>query len=151
MFDGIKSGAKVFLNNQLVLQSSNQFIRHTIEVTEQNSGGLLRLLFPPSNSSLNDDARWMACSGAWDWAPYSSTANSLGAPTFSKGLWKTAYLVSVPALAAAIASVGTEIFYLGPPPSAPLSSDTAGPFAVSVSVELLLSPGAQGAVRAWGS
>ena len=37
----------------------------------------------------------MACSGAWDWAPYATTTLSDGRHTFSKGLVKSVYLLPV--------------------------------------------------------
>ena len=44
-----------------------------------------------SCASLFDNAqgRYMACSGGWDWAMYSSSTTPLGLPTLSFGFWKS--------------------------------------------------------------
>eukprot|EP01047_Picozoa_sp_COSAG01_P000930 COSAG01_NODE_19_length_39011_cov_38.134968_4_plen_160_part_00 len=103
---------------------------------------MLKLVFPPSNHTLNDEARWMACSGAWDWAPYTATYNSAKAHTFTKGIWKSIYLVGVPEGGAALEHLQPRITYDGSYPSAPLSDQSAAGWTVVVRVHLV-GPAAQ--------
>ncbi len=76
----------------------------------------------------------MACSGAWDWAPYGTTFTAGKDHTFSKGIVKSVYLV--PITAAGIAHAVPQIFYTGPYPTSPLTPATASPFNVTVDVVL---------------
>ena len=48
------------------------------------------------------EGRFMACTGGWDWAPYSASttknsgnATSADAPSFSKGIWKSVYVKQI--------------------------------------------------------
>ena len=132
----------VFLNGAWLGGFQDQFLRYTFPV-----GGLLlrgtnalSVVFTTSADPRNADGRWMACSGAWDWAPYGTTFTAQQDHTFSKGIVKSVYLV--PASRATIAHVVPRAYYAGPYPTAPLSDATAAPFAVAVSVVLLVPPGA---------
>lgn len=60
----------------------------------------------------------MACTGGWDWAPYSDTSQE-GAATFSRGIWKPVYLVRVKTIA--ITYLVPHITYMGPYPITPLN------------------------------
>lgn len=66
VLDSVKMGAWVVFNGKLLGTVADQFLRYRFDVTvmlktaEKND---LQLVFPPSNHSLNDEARWMACSG----------------------------------------------------------------------------------------
>ena len=51
-------------------------------------------------------------SGGSDWAPYSNTTEG-NASTFSKGLWKSVYVIGVNAGSAAITHMVPQIFYTG--------------------------------------
>ena len=44
---------------------------------------------------VTEDGRFMACTGGWDWAPYSTTATAQADPTFSRGILRDVYLVPV--------------------------------------------------------
>eukprot|EP00965_Chrysotila_dentata_P069607 2299144-Pleurochrysis_carterae.AAC.2 len=48
----------------------------------------LELVFDPA---IDVGGRFMACTGGWDWAPYSHTTLD-GAHTMSKGVWKSVYI-----------------------------------------------------------
>ena len=74
VLDGVKMGAWVYLNGHLLGAVADQFLRYRFDVTQlltpaHSNKNELQLVFPPSNHTLNEEARWMACSGAWDWAP----------------------------------------------------------------------------------
>lgn len=77
----------------------------------------------------------MACSGGWDWAPYSSLVSGqtpLGVRSLAKGIWKSVYIV--PVSAAAITDVAPLVFYTGAYPTVPLTPATQAAFNVSVRV-----------------
>lgn len=88
----------------------NQFARYVFRVPSAQVRDLLRSSTSSSSQLIlrvtfnakgkNDVAgRFMACSGGWDWAPYSQTCDTDFAPnhliekgnTFSFGLWKSVY------------------------------------------------------------
>ena len=75
--------------------------------------------------------RWMACTGGWDWAPYTNTAQR-GIPTFTRGVWKSVSLVQVASIA--ITDVVPQISYAGGYPVAPLADHAHAGFHVAVRV-----------------
>ena len=148
VFDGIKMAADVYLNGVLLGGASNQHLRYTFEV-----GALLRpvggplnelvVAFPLQSEDLrNDEGRWMACSGGWDWAQISTQKTPGGLPFQSFGIWKSVYLAQAPRLS--LRAFKALTFFLGPYPTAPLTDATAGPWRVDVSLYLVAGPsGAQ--------
>ena len=156
VLDSIKMGAWIWFNGVYLGAVQDQFLRWTFDVTAllkaPGAGpNSLAITFALSNHSLNDQARWTACSGAWDWAPYTSTYNSKGAHTFSKGIVRSAYLIAVGA--AAVEHLQTRIFYEGDYPTAPLTDASAGPWTVVTRVHLRAPAAAAGTVSvrgAWG-
>lgn len=82
------------------------------------------------------------CSGGWDWAPVGNTNTRTGASTFSKGIFKSIYLIPVSTVA--ITHVTPLVFYNGSYPAAPLTDATAGPWTVRVRVDLETSTTATG-------
>lgn len=123
VFDGVKMGAWVHLDGVYLGTVQDQFLRYRYDVTSLLSATASRkehtltLTFAPSNHSINTEARWMACSGAWDWAPYTSTYNDQGAHTMSKGIWKSVYLIGTSTAAgdnqAALEHLQPYIYYNG--------------------------------------
>lgn len=156
VLDSVKMGAWVWLNGVYLGAVQDQFLRFTYDVSavlKAPGAGPNRLTvtFAQSNHSLNDQARWMAASGRWDWAAETSTYNSVGAHTFSKGIVRSVYLVAVGA--AAVEHLQTRIFYAGSYPTAPLTDASAGPWNVVARVHLLAPAPASGTVQvrgAWG-
>ena len=71
VLDSVKMGAWVWLNGRFLGAVADQFLRYEFDVSAmlQPTDNELLVTFPPSNHPLNDEARWIACSGAWDWAP----------------------------------------------------------------------------------
>ena len=137
VLDGVKMAAEVFLNGASLGVTADQFLRMTAPVAallrpaqELNE---LSVVFLPSTDAANNGARFMACSGGWDWAPYTGTVLSNGneqSRTFTKGIWKTVYLVPVPALA--LGQLVAQPTYTGTYPTQPLTDATAAPFSVLV-------------------
>ena len=135
VFDGIKMGARVSVNGKLLATTTDQFMRYTFPLEESvlaeaGADGTheLSVAFDPA---IDCAGRWMACTGGWDWAPYTNTAQD-GIPTFTKGIWKSVSVVTVGS--AAITAVVPQIFYSGEYPVAPLTDSTHKGFAVDVKV-----------------
>ena len=68
----------------------------------------LTISFDPS---IETNGRFQACSGGWDWAPYTRTGDQQGSRTFSFGIWKPLYIVEQNRVA--ITDVVPKIHYLG--------------------------------------
>ena len=84
VFDGVKMGANVVLNGKTIGTTTDQFLRYEfpLEAGALTAGAnTLEVVF---NRSISCDGRWMACTGGWDWAPYTATRQD-GIATFSKG------------------------------------------------------------------
>ena len=130
IFDGVKMPARVTLNGQIVGFTSSQFLRYRFDITNALVPGsnVLHVDFEGANGTLgpdllDDQGRFMGCTGGWDWAPHSPTSNKRGTPTFSKGLWKSVYLARIPRGAVAINHLSPQIFYHGPYPTTRLSEN----------------------------
>jgi beta-mannosidase len=151
-FDGVKMGATVRVNGRTVGVVHDQFLRYvfTLDPTELGlvaGAGANRLDITFGVGDVAEDGRFMACTGGWDWAPYSYTStNSSGATsgsaaTFSKGIWKSVYLTEVPAATAAITHVTPHTHYIGAYPTARLVDGEHGGFSVNVTAHLWAPPG----------
>ena len=176
VLDGVKMASEVFLNGASLGVSADQFLRFTAPVASllrpDGQANELQVVFLPSTHEANNGARFMACSGGWDWvrrksrharrrpgngnaskddssltnplsrrcsllaraqAPYTGTVLSNGneqSRTFTKGIWKSVYLVPAPVLA--LAQLVAQPSYTGAYPTAPLTDATAAPFSVLV-------------------
>jgi len=152
VLDSVKMGAYVSLNGAFLGAARDQFLRYEFDVSAvlRAAANELLVTFPPSSDRINDEARWIACSGAWDWAPYTATYNSAGAHTMSKGIARSVYLAGVGA--AAVEHLQPRIFYSGAYPTASLSDAVAGPWEVAARVHLRApAGGASGTLAVAGS
>ena len=61
--------------------------------------------------SIETNGRFQACSGGWDWAPYTQTGDQQGSRTFTFGIWKPLYIVEQNRVS--ITHVVPKIYYLG--------------------------------------
>ena len=66
VFDGIKMGSYIWFNGHFLGQTADQFLRYTFDVSSLLVAGTnaINITFPPSANAINDESRWMACSGA---------------------------------------------------------------------------------------
>jgi beta-mannosidase len=164
IFDGVKMGATVRVNGHIVGVVRDQFLRYMFALDAEDlglvagAGRTNRLDVTFGLDDVAEDGRFMACTGGWDWAPYSyttsnsSAATSGSAVTFSKGIWKSVYLTEVPAETAAITHVAPHTHYRGEYPTARLVDGEHGGFTVNVTVYLWATPGgATGALSVAGS
>ncbi|GKY98403.1 hypothetical protein MPSEU_000797800 [Mayamaea pseudoterrestris] len=139
--ESIKMGACVELNGVKIGTARNQFLRYVWELIPQAllqgellSGSALRrhklkVVFDPN---ILTDGRFMACSGGWDWAPYSRSYDSRGSRIMSLGIPQAIYAVA--ARKALLTHIVPKIYYQGEFPDAPMWSGPQGDFVVSVHV-----------------
>eukprot|EP00730_Choanoeca_flexa_P008569 TRINITY_DN12506_c0_g2_i18.p1 TRINITY_DN12506_c0_g2~~TRINITY_DN12506_c0_g2_i18.p1 ORF type:complete len:975 (+),score=156.28 TRINITY_DN12506_c0_g2_i18:81-2927(+) len=126
VFDGIKMGANITLNGHFVGLAVDQFLRYQYDVTKMLLAGTNELSVT-FDFDVQVDGRFMACTGGWDWAPYSDTSQS-GARTFSQGIWKSVYLIQVST--AAITHAVPHVFYNGEHPVSRLQEHNHSGFRV---------------------
>ena len=102
VFDGIKMGATIRVDGKPIGTALDQFLRYEFLLPQAAEArkATVEVVF----DWLNVDRRWMACSGGWDWAPYTLTRRE-GANSFSYGLWKSVYVVSTKTAASPLAFV----------------------------------------------
>lgn len=151
VFDGIKMGARVKFNGRAIGQAVDQFLRYDFLLKPQRKGNIVEVEFDPD---MDADGRFMACSGGWDWAPYTTTREGRSkdvskAATFSKGIWKSVYVVYAPI--AALDYVVPQIFYLGEYPLTRLQPREHGNFVVNTSVHISTPSTAHGRLSVQGS
>ena len=143
VFDGVKMGAHISLNGIRLGNTTNQFVRYVFPVSAADltfgatASNFLEVQF---DDNIPLEGRWMACSGGWDWAPYSYTYrnDSYAGRTqiFSKGIWKSVYITEVPAGTAVITHVTPHTHYLGKYPTTALVDGQHDGFSVNVTVHL---------------
>ena len=76
----------------------------------------------------------MACTGGWDWAPYTNTKSAgTQANTFTKGIWKSVYLINT-LKGVAITHIVPQIKYLGDYPTERMTDGNHAGFNVNVRV-----------------
>jgi hypothetical protein len=150
VFDGIKMGAQIFLNNKLVGTARDQFLRYRFDVTAMiQASNTLMVYFPAGGQGIDCEGRFMACTGGWDWAPYSNTFDQHGANTLSKGIWKSVYLVTASTLA--ITHLVPQIFYQGNYPLTRLPDSPPGGFKVEVTAHVIATKPVTGNFKVEGS
>jgi beta-mannosidase len=156
-------GATARVNGHVVGVMRDQFLRYSFQLDPAKvallSGAKTnRLDVTFGIGDVAEDGRFMACTGGWDWAPYSYTStNSSGnttgpANTLSKGIWKSVYLTDVPRATVAITHVTPHTYYAGAYPTARLADGKHGGFTVNVTAHLWVPlGGASGTLTVAGS
>lgn len=114
VFESIKMAADVRWNGRILLRSTSQFVRAIVSLPPSDDSGYsgedeVAVSFLPSGLELTR-GRYMACSGGWDWAPFSPTFEGPD-HTFSRGLVGSAFLLAIPHSSLAISDVVTLIRY----------------------------------------
>ena len=142
VFDGIKMGASITLNGVKLGVAVDQFLRYNFSVTSiLKADNILAITFP-KQTGIDVDGRFMACSGSADWAPYTNTFDIRGQQTFTKGIWKSVYLVEFDKVA--ITGIIPQIMYDGEYPLEPIDQDQGngikGEFNVSVKAYVYVKP-----------
>ena len=146
--DSVKMGAMVSLNGVALGNTTDQFLRYEFDVTDtiQQAVNTLALLFSPT---VETAGRFMPCTGGWDWAPWSHTNDSVGAPTFSKGIVGSVYLLPIEAVA--IRHLVPQVHFLGPHPTSPLRDGAHAGFDVAVRLYLKVVAAVNGTLKVQGS
>lgn len=134
VFDGVKMGAIVKVNGEHLGQMSDQFLRYVFELKNAKpKGNTLEVTFP--GSSITCEHRWSACSGGWDWAPYSDTTQE-GSRTYTKGIWKSVYVAVVDQGKVFLEHMVPHTFYRGEHATVPLTDGDHAGFEVQVRLHL---------------
>ncbi len=121
--EGIKMGASVSINGTPLGNVTDQFLRNIFPISQSilRSGTnlidhrreyLLSIAFDPT---IDTHGRFMACSGGWDWAPYSKAAeiSCSSRRVFSFGIFQPIYIAEI--YDVAIVHVVPKIRYKGDP------------------------------------
>ena len=96
VFDGIKMGAKIWLNGHFLGNASDQHRRYVFPVSALLRPAANQLTVSFDSSVDMSAGRFMGCSGGWDWAPYSNARDpNTGLPVFTRGIWKSVYVLSL--------------------------------------------------------
>ena len=112
--EGIKMGAAIYVNGVHVGNATDQFLRYIFPIPPEalvdEETQTLAVIFDPS---IDTHGRFMACSGGWDWAPYSLAGDmSLHSRrVFSFGISKPIYVAEIHHVS--IVHVVPKIYYLG--------------------------------------
>jgi beta-mannosidase len=143
VLDGVKMAADVYLNGVRVSKDglADQHLRYEFPVTSvlRPTANNITIHIPlPSNDKRNDEGRYAACSGGWDWALYSNTFTPGGLPWLSMGVWKSVYLVELAELS--LRAMVPHVFYNGPYPKEPLTDATASGWTVNVTAHVVAGP-----------
>ena len=153
VFDGVKMPAIIQLAGSEVGRAQAQGERLVFSLRElaarQPAGRLLQpgpqqlsVVFDPS---LPTYGLFSMCTGGWDWAPYSETVSVDKFPTFSRGIWKSVYLLDVPWLAVTHTVLHTE--YRGQFPITPLVEGQHAGFLLHVTLHLWAAQPSQAIVE----
>ena len=160
VFDGIKMGANIYVNGVQLGTATDQFLRYSFPLVASRAlldygaiASMVHTLTVSFDPAITTDGRFMACSGGWDWAPFPGapvTADT-GAKTYSRGIWKSVYLVIVPKESAAIKAVVPEIYYRGNYPTEGLVDGQHAGFDVQVRAHLWAPSAVRGYIEVLGS
>lgn len=138
VFEGVKMAADVYADGQKLGRMTDQFLRYmwVLPCGPTESVVSLRVDFTVSSPSTNSTGgRFMACTGGWDWAPFSNTYEGKD-HTFSRGLWRTVYTVTLDHVSPAMTYFTAQTYYLGEYPTAPLQDGKHAGFKLVVSDNL---------------
>ena len=141
VLESVKMAAGVTMNGVQLGSCVNEHRRYVFDATtalnrscatgDAPCSNVLNVTFTRSSTdALNDEGRYMACSGGWDWSQYSNTMTPGGLPTLSFGISRSVYLV--PVAGAALTAFTPLIYYTGDYPTSPLNDSTAAGWVVNV-------------------
>lgn len=136
--EGIKMGASVAVNGIIIGNVTNQFLRRIFplprSILHLEHKNILTVTFDPD---IDTRGRFMACSGGWDWAPYSMAAEASCSSrrVLSFGIYKPIYILEINKVA--ILHVIPKVRYVGNSLIHPLR----GKFELDVHVHLRIARG----------
>ena len=143
VIEGIKMGADIFINNQKIGQVVDQFLRYEFDfphsILHQGAvcDGKLRrhnltIAFDPS---IHVNGRFSACSGGWDWSPYTKAKDAQQLQMFTLGIVKPIYIIGIRSQHFYVSHVVPKVYYLGNYPTKPLLRPE-GDFYLTVDIHL---------------
>ena len=155
VLDGVKMGASISINNVHIGNVTNQFLRYEFKLNHttifRNSDTYTRITKKTDSPSRNirvsvtfdpaiqTNGRFSACSGGWDWAPYSKAADERGSRVLTFGIIQPIYLVEVVG-SISITYVVPKITYLGDEcgdyPTRPMINGPHYDFRVTVDIHI---------------
>jgi beta-mannosidase len=150
ILEGIKMGAHIALNGVHLGTANNQFLRYEFDVTSQHLAEgttkrgakgsskqehVLSVTFDPL---IYVDGRFTACSGGWDWAPYTKSYDAQGRRSYTFGIVKPVYLVAVERFL--IRHFVPKIYYQGLYPKEPMVRPS-GNFEMKLNIHVGVTPG----------
>ncbi len=135
VFDSVKMGATLYLNGIQVGIFQSQFIRYKFAIkkylhfdTMATSPLKLNIMIEFNDTKVDVENRYMACTGGWDWAAYTTTFINTtlnNSHTFSKGIVKSVYLAYVKEESLLIEYVTPKIVFQDEYPTEPLLNKKA--------------------------
>jgi len=143
ILEGIKMGADVFINDQKIGQVVDQFLRYDFEIGENvlqrgfpcGSDSRCHNLTISFDPSIHVNGRFTACSGGWDWSPYTKDRDSQQIRMFTLGIVKPVYIIGIGIQHFYISHVVPKVHYLGNYPTKPMIH-AEGNFRLDVDVHL---------------
>ena len=164
VFDGVRMGAMLALNGKALGNATDQFMRYIFDVGEllhKQEGQENTLTVTFGDSLLIDCGGRYTYSSEIDWAPTMLTKDSANGSepdpsrphrsTFGFGIWKSVYVLPVPAAAPVITQLVSHTFYAGKHPTSALTDSNHKGFRLEATVELLApTAGQSGQVTVWG-
>jgi beta-galactosidase/beta-glucuronidase len=153
VFDGIRMGAVVELNGHWLGNVTDQFLRYEFALTVSQLRAPNELCVSFGAELLVATGGRFTRSGQIDWAPVSPTHDPTDAhrTIFGFGIWKSVYVVSLPASTATIAQFGVQTFFAGGHPTSLLPHSGHAGFNVSATLDLLATTACSGTVSVLGS
>eukprot|EP00403_Amphidinium_massartii_P026586 CAMPEP_0178395896 /NCGR_PEP_ID=MMETSP0689_2-20121128/13452_1 /TAXON_ID=160604 /ORGANISM="Amphidinium massartii, Strain CS-259" /LENGTH=952 /DNA_ID=CAMNT_0020016559 /DNA_START=255 /DNA_END=3113 /DNA_ORIENTATION=+ len=157
IFEGIKMGAEVRLNGKVLGLAQDQFLRYTFSLAasdllpgEDQNELVVRF---PGRSAIETNGRFMACTGGWDWAPYTEPLEpSSGARTFTRGIWAEVKLLL--ANPVTVTYVVPQVQFLGNYPTSRLEDGNHAGFEVRMHIHIWASMAASVVIQGltdWGA
>ena len=154
---GIKMGASIAINGIQIGNVTDQFLRYEFNVNEttimhgDKSNVYSRIAKEAKHGKINvklsitfdpaiaTDGRFTACSGGWDWAPYSRAGDERGSRVYTFGIVQPIFLIEIDDVL--IKYVVPKITYIGEEigdyPSRPMLDGPHHDFRVDVDVHIM--------------
>jgi beta-mannosidase len=153
VFDGIRMGAMIELNGVWLGNATDQFLRYEFVVPASQLRASNELCVSFGAELLVATGGRFTRSGQIDWAPVSQTRDPTNAhrTVFGFGIWKSVYVVPLPASTAAIMQFGVQTFFDGGHPTSLLPETGHAGFNVSATLELLTTAACRGTASVMGS
>lgn len=157
VLEGVKMGASVAINGVHLGTVTNQFLRYEFDLPEvfsfeihstvdaysrmEKERGSKKMVIQLSitfDPAIETNGRFTACSGGWDWAPYSKAGDERGSRVFTFGIVQPIYIIEVESVS--ITHVAPKITYIdeevGDYPTSPLLDGPHYDFRVDVDVHI---------------